>query len=214
MLPQPYRKPVVAEEPRSRWRKAKWLLLLLIPIFGWQAWRMIASGRALNKAIELQAKLDDRTLSDEQRQQLFRDLRGTMANLSSSQRQVLFAEQQKRQEKELDHYFAMSKAEQKKYLDDRINRMQQGMAKQNGARPAGTANAKAGSPGGNVSASFGAGGGKGFGGKGGSPDEIESRKKKMLDNTSADLRAKNDRFRREMDQRMKERGIAPPQGRR
>ena len=50
------------------------------------------------------------------------------------------------------------------------------------------------------------------GGKSSNPDDIEARKKKSLDRTSADFRAKSDRFRKEMDQRMKERGITPPSG--
>jgi hypothetical protein len=106
-------------------------------------------------------------------------------------------------------------------MDERINRMQKAMAagKARGGPP-GTA------PGGMFAGGFGGGGrggpggpsgvagGKGpGGGKAKTPDEIESRMKKGLDRTSVDLRAKTDRFRKEMEQRMKERGIQPPAGR-
>ena len=69
---------------------------------------------------------------------------------------------------------------------------------------------------GSMAAGFGGGKGPGSsggtGGKSSNPDDIEARKKKSLDRTSADFRAKSDRFRKEMDQRMKERGITPPSG--
>ena len=207
MPPLPLRThPKVEEESPGRFRRWKWLFLLLILLIVWQTWRMVSSGRNLAKARDMQTQMANANLSPEQRQQLFRDMRTTMANLTPDQRRLLSAEQQKRQEQNLDRYFAMNKAEQRKYLDDRINQMQQMMKNANGSRPG------AGQTKGTMPASFGTNGGKGPGGKGMTPDEIESRKKQRLDNTTADFRAKNDRFRKELDQRMKDRGIPPPPG--
>lgn len=209
-----HKKPIVkkAEEEPRRFRRWKWLLLvplLLVFIFGWRA---IASSRNLAKVKSLQEQMA--TATPEQRPQLFQDMRSAMANLTSAQRDLLFQEGQKRQEQELDRYFALNKSEQRAYLDDRINRMQKMRANSN----------QKGNPKGNAgsgqSVPFGAAGtagfgGKGFGGPGGkslNPDDIESRKKRGLDRSSVDLRAKNDRFRKDMESRMKERGIQPPSG--
>lgn len=213
MPPIPLRTfPKQEEESPRRWRRWRWLLLLLIPLILWQSWRMVSSSRHLAKVKTLQASLGDTNLSPDQRQKLFQDLRGEMAQLTPDQRSQLNRDRQKQQEKEYDRYFAMSKAEQKRYLDERINRMQQAM---NQARPNGQGNA--GVPGAKANISFGTGGGtaggpNGPGGKSKNPDDIESRKKKMLDSTTTEFRAKNDRFRKEMEQRMKERGITPPAG--
>ena len=171
MPPLPLRThPKTDEEPR-RVRRWKWLLLLLVPLVLWQAWRMVSSGRQLAKALELQAQMADPKLPPEKRQQLFQDMRSSMANLTSDQRGILFADQQKRQEQELDRYFELNKAEQKKYLDDRINRMQQAKNSQNGTRPSSQTK-------GTTTASFGPGSGKGPGGASGkssNPDDIEKR---------------------------------------
>ena len=102
--------PKTEDESPRRWRRWKWLLLLLIPLIVWQVWRVVSSGRQLAKARELQAQMADPNLPPEKRQQLFQDMRSSMANLTSEQRGILFADQQKRQEQELDRYFAMSKA--------------------------------------------------------------------------------------------------------
>lgn len=209
-----HKKPIVKkadEEPRP-FRRWKWLLLipvLLVLFFGWRA---IASSRNLAKVRSLQEQMV--TATPEQRPQLFQDMRAAMGNLTNAQRDILFLEGQKRQEAELDRYFAMNRSEQKNYLDERINRMQK-MRTNSNAKGNQNSNSKAGGGQGAAFAAAGAGGGKGFGGPGGkssNPDDIESRKKKGLDRTSVDLRAKNDRFRKDMEARMKERGIQSPGG--
>lgn len=196
------------DEPRRRYWK--WLLLLPLLLVLFFGWRLIASSRNLAKVKALQEQMA--TATPEQRPQLFQDMRSAMANLTSAQRDILFQEGQKRQEQELDRYFAMSKSEQKNYLDERINRMQKTRTNTN---QKGNAKGNTGSGQGAPFGAAGFAGGKGNGGSGGkgmSPDEIESRKKKGLDRTSVDLRAKNDRFRKDMEARMKERGIQTPSG--
>ena len=217
MPPIPLRTHPKSEDPPRRFRRWKWLLLLLIPLFFWQTYRVVASTRNFNKVVSIQESLADANLPDAKRQELFRELRGSMAQLTSTQRQTLDTMRQKQQERDLDKYFAMNKAQQKQYLDERINRMQKAMAAGNQKGPGGAAPAgmfAGGFGGGGRGGPGGATGGKGpGGGKAKTPDEIESRMKKGLDRTSVDVRAKNDRFRKEMEQRMKERGIQPPAGR-
>jgi hypothetical protein len=184
---------------------------VLVLFFGWRA---IASSRSLAKVKSLQEQMA--TATPEERPKLFQDMRAAMANLTSAQRDLLAQEGQKRQEAELDRYLAMNRNEQKNYLDERINRMQKMRANSNakGNQKGGNGGQGQGLPAG-ATAAGGFGGGKGFGGPGGkskSPDDIESRKKKGLDRTSVDLRAKNDRFRKDLEARMKERGIQMPSG--
>jgi hypothetical protein len=210
-----HKKPIVKksdDEPRRRYWK--WLLLLPLLLVLFFGWRAIASSRNLAKVKSLQEQMA--TATPEQRPQLFQDMRSAMANLTSAQRDLLFQEGQKRQEQELDRYLAMSKSEQKNYLDERINRIQKMRANTNakGNQKGGTVGPGQGLPAG-ATAAAGFGSGKGFGGPAGkskSPDEIESRKKKGLDRTSVDLRAKNDRFRKDLEARMRERGISIPSG--
>jgi hypothetical protein len=222
MPPIPLRTHPKTEEPSRRFRHWKWLLLLLIPLIFWQTYRVVASTRNFNKVVSIQESLSDVNLPDAKRQELFRELRGTMSQLTSAQRQTLDTMRQKQQERDLDKYFAMNKAQQKQYLDERINRMQKAMAA--GNQRGGRGGQPGVAPAGMFASGFGGGGrggpggqsgpgGKGPGGKARTPDEIESRMKKGLDRTSVDLRAKNDRFRKEMEQRMKERRIQPPTGR-
>ena len=134
MPPIPLRTQPKREDPPRRFRRWRWLLLLLIPLILWQSWRMVTSGRHLANVRSLQASMANTNLTSEQRQKLFSDLRKEMSQLTPDQRNALSTERQKQQEKEFDRYFAMSKAEQKKFLDERINRMQQAM---NAPRPGG-----------------------------------------------------------------------------
>jgi hypothetical protein len=204
-----HKKPIVKktdDEPRRR--RWKWLLLLPLLLVLFFGWRAIASSRSLAKVKALQEQMA--TATPEQRPQLFQDMRAAMANLTSAQRDLLAQEGQKRQEAELDRYLAMNRNEQKNYLDERINRMQKMRANSNAK-----GNQKAGNGGQGQGTPAGATARGGFGGPGGkskSPDDIESRKKKGLDRTSVDLRAKNDRFRKDLEARMKERGIQMPSG--
>lgn len=207
-----HKKPIVKKtEDEPRRRRWKWLLLLPLLLVLFFGWRAIASSRSLAKVKALQEQMA--TATPEQRPQLFQDMRAAMANLTSAQRDLLAQEGQKRQEAELDRYLAMNRNEQKQYLDERINRMQKMRANSNakGNQKGGNGGQGQGMPAGAMAAG-GFGGGKGFGGKSKSPDDIESRKKKGLDRTSVDLRAKNDRFRKDMEARMKERGIQMPSG--
>jgi hypothetical protein len=187
-------------EPR-RWRWKRWLALLLLLVAGVVGWRAWSGHRNYAKVLALQTQLGDRTLPADERQRAFQEMRTAMGNLTEAQRRMLFGEQQKRQEAEMDRYFAMGKAEKTKYLDDRLAKMTSGSK-----GPPATAGPRPG--GGPSNVNFKAPGGKSM-----NPDDIEARKKKMLDNTSPDFRAKMDRFRKELEQRAKDRGITLPTGR-
>jgi hypothetical protein len=116
-----------------------------------------------------------------------------MAKLSPAQRHELSADRQKRMQDRMAHYFAMSDAEKKAYLDQQIDhasQMQQQMQ---------------------------ANGGWGNGGPGNnnsnmSSEDREHRRQHHLDSTTPEFRAQMDQFRHDMSQRRQERGLAasPP----
>ena len=62
-------------------------------------------------------------LSDDQRRELFSQLRDATRDLSDDQRRVLEEDREKRFEKQLDEFFALPKDQQIAYLDQRIDRM-------------------------------------------------------------------------------------------
>ncbi|MFO0938966.1 MAG: hypothetical protein U0798_20880 [Gemmataceae bacterium] len=188
-----------------RRRIVKWLIILLIPLILWQAWRMVSSSRQLAKVRTLQGQMAQaKDLKPEERQALFKDMRTAMNNLSPAQKKLLSSERQAKQIQELKNYVALSKAEQRKYLDSRINMMQQMTRANQGAGPMGPSGGR-----------NGMGSANGPGGSGGqrSPEQIEHAKRERLDHSSPEFRALNDRFRNDLTQRMRERGISPPPGR-
>ena len=113
----------------------------------------------------------------------------------------------------MDRYFSMSPAEQARYLDEQIDRsekMKQAWQKKGGQGKGGAgkgSQAKGRPPGGGFS------GNKSSAAKGGrqprSPEEIQNRRKQFLDRTSPEERARMDRFRKDMADRRKQRGLPP-----
>jgi hypothetical protein len=114
----------------------------------------------------------------------------------------------------MDRYFALAPAEKIRYLDERINRSEK-MRKewqQKGAATRG-AGAKGGSPGGlpgGPGGGFAAGAGQSGGPGQRTPptaEEREKRRKEHLDRTTPEERAQRDRFRKDMADRRKQRGL-------
>ena len=125
------------------------------------------------------------------------EFRGLTKSLSESQRAALFAPMQEKRKADFDRYFTLSQKEKAKYLDEQIDRSEKfrkDMAK------AGKTN-------------FGSSG-KGPGGPGsGGPDAVKDRGKARLDHSTPEDRAKRDQFRKEMDNRRKQRGLPASPGR-
>jgi hypothetical protein len=193
------------DEPK-RWRWKRWLLLLLLLLLSYLTYSWVLGSYRFNKVLALQEQMNQPELTSEQRGKLFQDYRLAMNKLTPAQRDLLNQDRQKKQEADIDRYLAMNKADQKRYLDERINQMQKRF---NQPRPAGQSN---GIPGNQVQGKSNTQPVSFQPGKGKSPDQIESMKKKMLEHSTPDFRAKMDRFRKDMEQRMKERGITMPTG--
>jgi hypothetical protein len=127
-------------------------------------------------------------LTDAQRQQFFEGNRGQ------------FREEQR---KRMAEFFAMSPADQKKRLDEIIDRMQERQKQQ----AQGNGNQGWGGGGGGAGIRGGGGGGRNM-----TDGEREQRQKSRLDNTDPAERAQGDKFRAMLGDRMQQRGISPPAG--
>jgi len=198
-------------KPRRRWRRMFGLLLLLLGVGG-VAWAVrpdphLARARALQKQLFSPASKD---LSPEERKARFAEYREHIKHLNDDQKWQLSATMREKQKAEMDRYFAMSSAERTRYLDEQIDRSEKmrQMWKQKAAQGKGN-QAKGRPPGGG----FGSGGKAGAtqSGKGGRPprssEEIQQRRKQFLDRTSPEERARMDRFRKDMADRRKQRGL-------
>jgi hypothetical protein len=194
--PQKTPAPPPADRPRrpGRWLAALALLLLAGLILGALRPDPLDRVKALQKEL---FTAEAKNLPPDQRQAKFEELRTAMKALSDDRRWELAAPMRERQKAELDRYFALSPKEKTSYLDERINRSEQ--VKKDFQKKAGT---RGGGPPG------GGGGGKGPP----SPANIDHRRKEMLDRTTPEERAKRDAFRRDLENRRKQRGL-PPGGR-
>src|SRR5947209_9535533 len=135
-------------DPPPRRRK-RWLLLSpLLVLFVWWLWPdgRLAKARALEKELFSEA---GRSLSPEEQQQKFRELRTATRELSDSQRKELFADQRKLREDNLRRYIALSPAEKQQRLDRDIQRAEQRRQQmQNNPNGGGRPNGFGGGPGG------------------------------------------------------------------
>ncbi len=207
--------PTEKEKPRRRWRRLFALALLLLGISG-VVWAVRPDPR-LARAQALQKGLfgpDAKNLSPDERKARFAEYREQVKHLTEDQKWELSAPMREKQKAEMDRYFALSPKDRTKYLDERIDKsekMRKDWEKQK-------AQGKAGPPAGGIgfggpnggNKSGGPGGSKagGPGGPGGkSPEEIEKRRKQSLDRTTPEERAKRDQFRKEMEDRRRQRGL-------
>lgn len=184
------------ERPRRRWRH--WLgLVLLLLLIGGTAWAVRPDPHMI-RVQELQKELaKGNTLSAEERKAKFTELRNEMKHLTDDQKWELSAPMREKQKAEMDRYFAMGPQERIKYLDEKIDFSEKMRKEWEKKAPQGS---KTGPP---------PGGGSG-GNRGGTPkstEQIEKARKARLDRTSADERAKMDLYRKEMNDRRKQRGL-------
>lgn len=145
----------------------------------------------------LQKELTNAELTNEQRQELFQQLRTAMNGLTPDQRSQLRNQGQQRFQEQLSRYFQMTPQEKAAYLDQQINREQQMMQQmQNGGAPKG-----------------GFGGGPPGGGnstKGPRSDEDrEKGRQRRLDATTPEFRGQMDQYRKDMAARRQQRGLPP-----
>jgi hypothetical protein len=180
---------------------------VIVLMFGLAAWCFGFFGGAdpaLAKLHELGGQMADKSLTDAQRKELRGQFREQMQTLSDDQRHAFFqanrGDWEARQAQRMDEFFAMSKADQQKRLDEILNRMAQ-------------AQSQSGQPNGSSQLANGGNSGRANGAKqrgSMTEEQREERSKRRLDNTNPKQRAQFSQFRKMLDQRALQRGISPP----
>lgn len=139
-------------------------------------------------------------MTDEERRTQFQEFRSRVDALTDDQRREFFDGSreffQARMLDRMNNFFELSPEQQKKDLDEQIDRMEEWRRN----REAGGGQARGGG-----GPSRPGGGGRGPGGRGGGG-------KARLDRSTPEMRAKMDRYRDMMNQRREERGLEPIQG--
>lgn len=218
-----------AAPPRRRWKR--WLgALALLLLMGGLVWA-VRPDPHLSRVKELQKELaENKDLSPDDRKARFTELREQMKHLTDDQKWELSAPMREKQKAEMDRYFALSPKEKIKYLDEKIDQSEKwrkewekkggGAGKAgntpvgfNGGPggpggPGGGAGKSGGAPGGGFVTSGGGGGSNGSAPKQRSSEDIEKRRREMLDRSTPEERAQRDLFRKEMNDRRKQRGLS------
>jgi hypothetical protein len=167
----------------------------------------------------------DKRPSEAQRKEMYEKMR----ELSDEQRHEFFESGRRSMEEMMDNrmrkFFTLSPEEQKKQLDEDIDRMQKwrngGRGGPGGGGPRGEGDRRGGRNEDSKSSQTNAGGekkeaakqGDGRGPRDNSPEGRSARRKQMLSHSSPEQRAMRAEYRARMDTRMRERGLQPPTSR-
>jgi hypothetical protein len=179
---------------KRKWIISSFVLLLLVVAGAWAFGLFGSTDPAIAKLQEIGDQMNAPNLQDAQRDQLRDQFRTQMRSLTDEQRRAFFDSNrdqwQMRSAQRMNEYFALSKADQIKRLDEIINRSAQ-QQKQNQGQ---NANRGGGSRG-NMSEA-----------------QREERSKRRLDSTSPKMRAQYAEFRKQLDQRAAQRGVKMDNG--
>jgi len=176
-------------------------------LLGW-----FSGNRALAEVQQLQSKLADPSMKDEERRALMEQMRAKMNSLSPDARRTAFDGMrqafEKRSQQHIAQILAMSPADRNKALDADIDRMQKMRAQMD-------ANAK------NAAASGTAGNASGNGQRGqgraqrafASDDQRVDRLRNRLDRGTPEMRATRNAYMQLINARLQQRGLPPMTGR-
>jgi hypothetical protein len=150
---------------------------------------------AITKLQEIGSQMYNRSLPEDQRNQLRGEFREGIQSMTEDQRRAFFdanrGQWMGRMQQRMDEYFAMSKADQQKRLDEILDRMVQSQkSRQTSAG------------GSNQQAQRNRGGGRNM-----TDAQREQRSKQRLDRTTPKMRAQAAEFRRQLQVRAQQRGI-------
>jgi len=165
---------------------------LTVILFLGAAWAFGFFNGLDSEVAELKAMRDDGfsrmgQMTDEERRAHFMSLRERAEQLSPEQRRQVFEGGQQFFAQRMNEFFAKSPAEQRKELDELIDRMEQWQGGNRGGRDGGNRPQL-------------------------SQQQIDQRMKQGLDRTSPEMRARMEQFRTMLNQRRGERGLPPVQG--
>jgi hypothetical protein len=176
-------------------------------LLGW-----FSSNKALAEVQQMQTKLADPNLKDDERRAITEQMRAKMTSLSPDARRTAFEGMrtafERRNEQHIDQILAMSPAERNKAIDADIDRMEK-MRAQAEANAKSAASAQA--NGQNDSKK----GPPGQGRRGGNPsdDQRVDRLRNRLDRSSPEMRAKRNAYMQLVNARRQQRGLPPMTGR-
>ncbi len=188
------------------------VMILLLGVAGWAFGLFSGTDPAIADLQQIGSKMWDRSLPDAERNQLRGEFRQRMDSLTPDQRRAFFDASRDqwtgRAQQRMDEYFAMSKADQQKRLDEILDRIVKGRAsQQQSATGANQQNAQQ-----NQAKNGGPGGSRGASGSRGPRDTSaaarEERSKRRLDRTTPAMRAQFTEFRKQLDTRAQQRGIS------
>jgi hypothetical protein len=184
-------------------------IILLLAAAAWAFGLFGGADPAVAKLNDLRGQMGDKNLSDAQRSALRGEFRQQVQSLTDDQRRAFFqagrGEWQARQQQRMDEFFAMSKADQQKRLDEILNRMLD--AQKNAQAGAQSGQGQNGGQGQNAGGKNGAGRGN----RAGMTDEQrEERSKRRIENSDPKSRAQMAQFRKALDNRAAQRGLPAP----
>jgi len=169
------------------------VVLLLATVAAWGFGLLGGTDPAIAKLQQIGDQMAQTNLSDAQRDQIRGEFRQQMQSLTDDQRHAFFeanrGQWEARGQQRMNEFFAMSKTDQQKRLDEIIDRMAQSSNQQSGrGRNAGNRN--------------------GGGNRAGMTEaQREERSKRRIDHTDAKTRAQFTEFRRMLNQRAQQRGV-------
>lgn len=169
-------------------------VLAVLLVAAWALGFLGGTDPAVASAIQLSEQAFNSNASEAERDQSRAQLRTIVEGFTPQQRDAFFSANrgqfEQRAEQRMKEFFAMSKADQQKRLDEMINRMMQPGDRGAGGPP-------------------GRGRGGDRGGRGNLTEaQRDERSKRRLDRSSPQMRAQFAEFRKKLDARAKERGIS------
>lgn len=193
------------------------ILVLGVPAAAF--WWPEGADPAVAELQRMRERARDESLSDEDRRDLYREMRERERGLTDAQRAVLDAERDERRmagfERHVDTFLAMSPEERDTHLDEVIDRMEnwrKEMEQRRAQRPP-RESGSAGGSGGSGGPGGRGGDGRGMGGRGGPRginatfEQRQDRRRNMLDRTSPERRAKFAEYSRSLNKRRAQRGL-------
>jgi hypothetical protein len=164
--------------------------MLLVGVAAWAFGFFSRTDPAVAELQEIGSQMWDRNLPDAQRNQLRTDFRQRMESMTEDQRRAFFDANREqwdgRIRERMDEFFAMSKADQQKRLDEILNRIMQA---RNSPQPNANDRGNRGS------------------GRSMTDAQRDERSKRRLDRTTPKMRAQFAEFRKQLDKRAQQRGI-------
>ena len=170
------------------------LMMLLVTLAAWALGFFGGQDPAIAEFQQIEGQMWDKNLPEARRNQLRTDFRQRLDSMPEAQRRAFFdanrGQWDARSRQRMDEFFAMSKADRQKRLDEILDRIAQAQKSPQNASRQGNR-----------------------GGRSMTDAQRDERSKRRLDRTSPKMRAQFAEFRKQLDSRAQQRGIKLGDGR-